>query len=316
MKILVTGGAGFIGSHLVDAYLKAGHHVSVVDNLDTGRKEFLNDRASFYQVDITNFKKLAKVFEREKPELVAHLAAFDHIRLSLEHPDQALKVNVLGTLNVLRLMVSYKSKKIIFASTAGPLYGFEPKPLPVKEDYPVKSISPYGASKAFAEELIKLYHRLHKIRYTIFRYPNVYGPRQFPKGEAKVVAVFALALLDGKRPLIFGDGSKTRDYAYIDDVIRAHLLALKKGDNEVLNIGWGKEVKDIEVFDTITKALGISKIKPIFGKAQLGEVYRFSLDISKVKKILGWKPTIPSEQGIRKTMPYYQEFNQTGIIAR
>jgi len=316
MNILVTGGAGFVGSHLVDGYLKAGHRVSVVDNLDTGRKEFLHGRASFYRVDITNFKKLAEVFQREKPKLVAHLAAFDHIRLSLEHPDKALQVNVLGTLNVLRLMVTYASKKIIFASTAGPLYGFEPKPVPVKEDYLVESISPYGASKAFAEELIKLYHRLYKIRYTIFRYPNVYGPRQFPKGEAKVVAVFSLSLLEGERPVIFGDGSKTRDYAYIDDVVGAHLSALKKGDNEVLNLGWGKEIQDIEVFNTIKKVLGNSLIKPLFGNPQLGEVYRFSLDISRAKKILGWKPKIPFEQGIRKTMPYYQRFKQTGIVTR
>lgn len=314
-KILVTGGAGFIGSHLVDAYIKAGHNVIIVDNLDTGKKEFLNPKAKFYKIDITDFKKLESVFRKERPEIIAHLAAFDHIRLSVEQPEDAIKVNVLGTLNVLKLMVKYKSKKIIFASTAGPLYGFQPKSLPIKEDYPIESVSPYGASKAFAEELIKLYNRLYKIKYTIFRYPNVYGPRQFPKGEAKVVAVFTLTMLDNKRPTIFGDGSKTRDYTYIDDVIRAHLLALTKGDNETINLGWGKEIRDIDVFKIIKEALGVD-INPIFGKPKLGEVYRFALDISKAKKILGWEPRTTFKEGIKKTVRYYKKYKKTGVISR
>src|SRR3989344_9123307 len=169
------------------------------------------------------------------------------------------------------MMVKYKSRKIIFASTAGPLYGFHPKPLPLTEDRPPKCISPYGATKYFGEELIKLWERLYGIKYTIFRYPNVYGPRQFPKAEAKAIAVFSLMLLKGQRPTLFGDGSKARDYDHIDDVIRAHILAIKKGDNEIINIGWGKPVTDKQVIDTVQKALG-TKIKPIIGKPKPGEV--------------------------------------------
>ncbi len=315
MRILVTGGAGFIGSHVVDAYIGAGHRVGVVDNLDTGRREFLNPRAKFYKVDVTNEKKLFEVFKKEKPELVAHLAAFDHIRLSVEYPEKAIKGNVLGTLNVLKAMVKYGSRKIIFASTAGPIYGFNPKPLPVDENRPIESISPYGATKAFGEELIKLYSRLNAIEYTIFRYPNIYGPRQFPKAEAKAVAVFTLMLLDGKRPTLFGDGSKARDYDHIDDVVRAHLLVLKKGNNETINIGWGKPTTDRELLNAIQKALG-TKIKPIIGKPKQGEVYRFYLDCRKAKKILGWTPRIPLEEGIKKTVGYYKEFKKTGIVRR
>ncbi len=315
MKILVTGGAGFIGSHLVDAYVKAGHKVGVVDNLDTGFRQFVNPKAKFYLVDVTNLKQLERVFKKEQPELVAHLAAFDHIRLSVEYPEKAVEGNVLGTLNVLKCMVKYRSKKIIFASTAGPLYGFYPKPLPLKEDRPPQCISPYGATKYFAEELIKLWQRLYGIKYTIFRYPNVYGPRQFPKAEAKAIARWALTILGGKRPELFGDGTKARDYDYIDDVIRAHVLAIKKGNNEIINLGRGKPVTDAQVLSAVQKALG-TNAKPIRMSPKPGEVYRFYLDVSKAKKILGWSAKIPFEEGVHRAVEYYKKVYETGKITR
>ncbi|MCR4275177.1 MAG: GDP-mannose 4,6-dehydratase [Candidatus Wolfebacteria bacterium] len=305
MKIIVTGGAGFIGSHLVDAYIKAGHKVSVIDNLDTGKKIFVNPKAKFYKISVTDLKKMDVIFKKERPDLVVHLAAFDYITRSVKEPENAVKVNVLGTLNVLKLMVKYGSKKIIFASTGGPLYGFSPKPLPLKEDRPIESVSPYGASKAFAEETIRLYYRLYGIKYTVFRYPNVYGPRQYPKGVGKAVAIFSKLILRNKRPTIFGDGSKFRDYAYIDDVVRAHLLAIKKGDNETINIGWGKPTSDLELLNAVKKALG-SNIVPIFGKRQPGEVDGFYLDVTKAKKLLGWKAKITMKQGMKKTAEYYK----------
>lgn len=304
-KIMVTGGAGFIGSHLVDAFIKNGHKVSVVDNLDTGKKIFVNPKAKFYKVDVTDLKKLEGVFKKERPDLIAHLAAFDYIALSVKKPEEAIKGNVLGTLNVLKMMVKYKSRKIIFASTGGPLYGFAPKPLPLTENRPIESVSPYGATKAFAEELIRLYSRLYGVKYTIFRYPNVYGPRQYPKGVGKAVAIFSKLILDNKRPTIFGDGSKFRDYDYIDDVVKAHILALNKGDNETINIGWGKKIKDIEVFETIKNALK-SDVKPIFGNRQPGEVDGFYLDVTKAKKLLGWEAKIDFKEGISRTVEYYK----------
>ena len=305
MKIIVTGGAGFIGSHLVDAYIKAGHQVSIIDNLDTGKRIFVNPKAKFYKISVTDLKKMDAVFKKERPELIAHLAAFDYIARSVKEPENAIKVNVLGTLNVLKLMIKYGSKKIIFASTGGPLYGFSPKPLPLKEDRPIESVSPYGASKAFAEETIRLYSRLYGIKHTIFRYPNVYGPRQYPKGIGKAVAIFSKLILSNKRPTIFGDGSKFRDYAYIDDVVRAHLLAIKKGNNETINIGWGKPTSDLELLNAVKKALE-SDIAPIFDKRQPGEVDGFYLDVTKAKKLLGWKAKITMDQGMKKTAAYYK----------
>lgn len=315
MKILVTGGAGFIGSHLVDAFIKRGDKVLIVDNLDTGFREFINPKAKFHKIDVTDAKNLEKVFKKEKIELVAHLAAFDHIRLSVEKPEKTIKVNVLGTLNILRMMEKYGTKKIIFASTAGPLYGFNPSPLPIKENRPIQSVSPYGATKAFAEELIKLWGRLYGLKYTIFRYPNVYGPRQFPKAEAKAVAVFSIQLLKGKNPVLFGDGSKIRDYDYIDDVVQAHVLALKKGDNEIINLGWGKPVTDRQLLNAVQNALNI-KIEPLFEKSKKGEVYGFYLDCAKAKKLLGWKAKTPLKEGISKTVEYYKKYVKTGNITR
>ena len=315
MRILVTGGAGFIGSHLVDAYVKAGHRVSAVDNLDTGFRQFVNPKAKFYKVDVTNLEALGRVFKKARPELVAHLAAFDHIRLSVERPEEAVRGNVLGTLNVLKMMVKYGSRKIIFASTAGPLYGFNPKPLPLEENRPPKCISPYGATKYFAEELIKLWNRLYGIKYTIFRYPNVYGPRQFPKAEAKAIARWALTLLKGKKPELFGDGTKARDYDYIDDVIRAHILATRRGNNELINLGWGKPITDAQVLAAVQKALG-TNVKPIRMKPKPGEVYRFYLNVSKAKRILGWKAKISVEDGVQRAIEYYKKVHKTGKITR
>jgi len=305
MKILVTGGAGFIGSHLVDAYIKEGHTVAVVDNLDTGKKIFVNPKAKFYKINVADIKKMDAIFKKERPELIAHLAAFDYIARSVKEPENAIKINVLGTLNILKLMVKYDSKKILFASTGGPLYGFSPKPLPLIEERPIESVSPYGASKAFAEELIRLYSRLYKIKYTIFRYPNVYGPRQYPKGVGKAVAIFSKLLLDNKRPTIFGDGSKFRDYAYIDDVVKAHVLAIKKGDDATINLGWRKAVSDLELLNAVKKSLN-SDIVPVFGSRQPGEVDGFYLDITKAKKLLGWEPKITMEEGMKKTAEYYK----------
>ena len=306
MKILVTGGAGFIGSHLVDALVQKGHKVSVIDNLSTGLKENLNPKAHFYQIDIRDSKLLA-VFKKEKPEVVFHLAGQINLRKSIEDPVFDGDVNILGSLNVLQNFIrvnscsnSRKFAKFIFSSTGGAIYG-QPDKIPADENTPAIPLSPYGLSKLLGEECIKFYAKHYGFDYLIFRYPNVYGPRQNPKGEAGVVAIFSGLMRKGKQPTIFGDGSKTRDYVHIDDIVRANIIGLHKGKNEIFNLGWAKKISDQKIFDTIAKNLNFKK-PPIYAPFRHGEVYQIALSAKKARKNLGWQPQISLEKGIRKTV--------------
>ena len=310
MKVLVTGGAGFIASHLVDRLVAEGHHVVVVDNLSAGRRENVNPKALFYEVDICDAVSLEEVFEKEKPEVVDHHAAHVNVRKSVEMPAYDANINILGSLNLCELSKQYQIKKFIYVSTGGAVYG-EPKVLPVKETCPVEPLSQYGVSKHTVEHYLYIFHKLYGLNFTILRYPNVYGPRQSPHGEAGVVAIFSELLLQNIRPTIFGDGSKTRDYVYVDDIINANMIVLNNvGNGEIYNLGWGKEISDLEVFHTVRRALA-SDIEPIFGEKRPGEIDHISLDSSKAMEKLTWKPKVTFDEGIKLTTQYYQKLKRT-----
>ena len=312
MRIIVTGGAGFIGSHIVDAYINAGHKVAVIDNLLTGFKKNLNPKAKFYKADINNLNATDKIFGIEKPDIVNHHAALASVIGSIKNPAATFQTNVMGTVNLLSSFGKYKrgkNKKFIFASTGGALYG-NPEKIPADEKTEVSPLSSYGLSKLLGEEMIAFYAKQYGFDYLIFRYPNVYGPRQNPKGEAGVVAIFGGMMKRGITPTIFGDGTKSRDYTYVGDISNANVIALKKGRNEILNLGWGKAVTDQKIFDTIKKEISFSEIArekrtpdmPRYAPYRKGEVYKTALNAGKAKKIIGWAPKIKFEEGVRKTL--------------
>lgn len=304
MKILVTGGAGFIASHLVDRLIGEGHSVVVVDNLSAGRFENVNKNATFYKIDICNSTALELIFKKENPEVVNHHAAQVNVRKSVDAPMYDANVNILGSLNLCELSRKFQVKKFIYASTGGAVYG-EPKSLPVKETCPVEPISQYGVSKHTVEHYLYIFYKLYGLNFTVLRYPNVYGPRQSPHGEAGVIAIFSEQILKNKRPTIFGDGSKTRDYVYVGDIITANMTVLNNsGNGEIYNLGWGREITDYEVFETVRRAL-LSNIEPIFGQKRPGEIEHISLDSSKATKALKWKPKITFEEGVNLATKYY-----------
>jgi UDP-glucose 4-epimerase len=296
MKILVTGGAGFIASHIAEGLMRSGHSVVIVDDLSTGRRENLPTGAKFYEVDICDQAALEAAIAAEKPELIDHHAAQMDVRRSVREPLFDARVNIIAPLAMLEMAVKHGVKKIIYASTGGAVYG-DVKRVPADESCPAEPVSHYGVSKLTLERYLFLYRHLYGLDYTILRYPNVYGPRQNPKGEAGVVSIFALQMLEGEQPTIYGDGSKTRDYVYVDDVLRANLAALDKGSGEIINLGWGKPVSDFDIFAAVRRATGY-KGEPRFAPVRPGEVEHIALDASKAKRILGWEPTIPLQQGI------------------
>lgn len=304
MKILVTGGAGFIGSNLVDALIGLGHDVVVIDNLSSGLRRNLNPKARFYGIDIRD-KKLSEVFEREKPDTVDHHAAQIDVRKSGEDPIADAEANILGSLNLISNCVRFGVKRVVYASTGGAIYG-DPQYLPADENHPINPISQYGISKHTVEHYLHLYSVVNGLNYVILRYSNVYGPRQNPYGEAGVVAIFAIQMLTGKQPTIFGPGDKTRDYAHVFDIVKANIVALDKGKNAIYNIGTGVETSDQEIFDTLAGVLGY-KGKPIYAPVRKGEVYRIALDCGKARKELGWSPELSLKQGIAQTAEYYRK---------
>ena len=303
MKVIITGGAGFIASHIADAYIKAGHKVAIIDNLATGFRRNVNPKAKFYKADIRDLKAMERIFAREKPEVVNHHAAIAEVVKSLHNPIPTLEVNLLGTANVLLSFGKYgrgKHRKFIFSSTGGAIYG-EPKKIPADESTPAVPLSPYGLSKHLGEEIIMFYARQYGFSYLIFRYPNVYGPRQNPKGEAGVIAIFGGIMKHGLRPTIFGDGTKARDYTHVADIVRANLIVLRKGINTIVNLGWGKKVTDQMIFDGIASAIGY-KGKPMYAPYRKGEVYQIAIDASRAKRVLGWKPVVALKKGINATL--------------
>jgi UDP-glucose 4-epimerase len=305
MKVLVTGGAGFIGSHIADRLVNDGYTVVIVDNLSTGKKEYVNPKAAFHKIDITDFNSLDEVFEKEKPEIVDHHAAQVNVRVSMTDPDMDAKINIMGSLNVLKCALRYNVKKFIFASTGGAIYG-EPENLPVSEDTPTNPLSPYGLAKLTVENYIKILSNLNGLPYTILRYSNVYGPRQIVKGESGVIALFTQRMLEGKVPVIFGDGTHTRDYVYVSDVVDANMLALKRGSGKTFNIGTATRVDVNEVYDKLESHLK-SGIKPKFGDEIPGEVHHIALDYGYIHSEMGWEPKYDFDRGVKSTVNYYRE---------
>lgn len=295
MRILVTGGAGFIGSNIVDKLLENDHDVVVLDNLATGNIENIKDKNVEYIADsiLDDNLNLSDI------DVVIHHAAQINVRTSVDKPIYDGDVNILGTINILEKMRKYDVKKIIFASSGGAVYG-EPQYLPVDEKHPINPMSPYGLSKFCGEEYIKLYSRLYGIKYAILRYSNVYGERQDPRGEAGVISIFIDKILNNERPTIFGDGTQTRDFVYVGDVCDANLMALKWKNNETVNIGTSNETSVNKLFNIIAKELNF-KETPIYDKPREGEVYRISLNIDRAKE-LGWEPKVSLEEGIKRTI--------------
>lgn len=308
MKILVTGGAGFIGSHIVDALIEAGHSVAIVDDLSTGSRSHLHPQARFYELDIRD-EALEDVFERESPEAVSHQAARANVRESMEKPLLYADVNVLGSLSLLECSRRHGVRKIVYASTGGAVYG-EPERLPVPESHPINPLDPYGASKHFVEHYLYLYKANFGLEYSILRYPNVYGPRQDPFGEAGVVAIFARQMLSGNQPVINGRGDQERDFIHVSDVVEANLLALQRGDGGIYNIGGGAGCSVNRIYRLLADLTGY-RGKEFHGPSKAGEVYRIYLDAEHARAELGWKPKIPLEDGLRTTVDFFKQASLT-----
>ena len=303
-KVLVTGGAGFIGSHVADRYIREGYNVVVLDNLSTGFKENVNPEAKFYLADITDRKKVREILEAEKPDYVNHHAAQMDVRKSVDDPLFDAKTNILGSINLIEESLRIGIEKFIYISTGGAVYG-EPDSLPVGETYPVNPLSPYGVSKHTVEHYLYLCAHNADLRYTVLRYANVYGPRQNPHGEAGVVAIFTEKMLGGETPTIFGAGTQTRDYVYVEDVVEANVLSMENGDGGIYNLGTGRETSVIELFESLRGIVGFDG-EPSFAPARTGEIERISLDAGKAARELGWKPGHTLEQGFQKTVTYYR----------
>ncbi|MCI0395204.1 MAG: NAD-dependent epimerase/dehydratase family protein [Chloroflexi bacterium] len=303
MKVLVTGGAGFIGSHVVDLYLKNGHEVVVVDNLSTGRSSNLNPAATFYQVDVRS-PQIAEILDRERPEVVNHHAAQIDVRRSVAQPMFDADVNILGSLNLIEAALKTGVKRFVYISTGGAVYG-EPEYLPCDEAHPINPICQYGVSKHTVEHYLYLYQLNYGLDYTVLRYPNVYGPRQDPHGEAGVVAIFTGRILAGEQVYINGDGSQQRDFVYVADCAQANLLAVTAGKNGIFNIGTGQGTTINEIFDTLREITSYP-LPPRFRPARLGETYRIFLDAGKARRELGWQPTVRLADGLEQTVAYFQ----------
>jgi UDP-glucose 4-epimerase len=308
-KVLVTGGAGFIGSHVVDSYLAAGHEVVVVDDLFTGHRNNLNPECEFHEMDIRD-ARLETLFQKHKFEVVNHQAARGNVRASMEDPMIYADVNIRGGVNVLECCRKHGVRKIIYSSTGGCVYG-EPRYLPADEKHPLQPRDPYGASKASYELYLPVYEMNYGLQYTILRYPNVYGPRQDPFGEAGVVSIFLGQMLRKIQPVINGDGEQLRDYVYVSDVVSANLLVLSKGDNEVFNVGWGKGTSVNEIFHKLASIL-CNDTGAMHGPPKLGEIGKTYLNSLKATEVLGWKPLVALEEGLRKTADYFRPIMAAG----
>jgi UDP-glucose 4-epimerase len=305
MKILVTGAAGFVGSHVAEAYVEAGHDVVVIDDLSRGKKENINPKCRFYSCDIRDRKTIESIFSAEKPVVVNHHAAQMDVRRGVREPIFDAQVNILGGINLIESAVANGVKRFIYVGTAGAGYG-EPNRMPVPEDYPINPITPYGISKHTIEHYLFTFHFLYGLDYVVLRYGNVYGPRQSSEGEAGVFAIFFEQMLQGIQPVIYGDGSKVRDYVYISDVVAANVAALKRGTGEIFNISSGVQTTDQEVFDLARDLLGKS-VQAKYIPRRPGEIDRICLDVSKAERLLGWKPKVPLGEGARLTAAYFEE---------
>jgi len=304
VNILVTGGAGFIGSHVVDAYIADGHMVVVVDDLSSGVKENVNPKAEFYQLDIRS-QEIQQVFQRHSFDVVNHHAAQMDVRRSVADPKFDASVNVIGGLNIFESARESGVKKIIFSSTGGAIYG-EQDYFPADEEHPVRPLSPYGITKLVTEKYLFYYREIHGIEHVVLRYANIYGPRQNPHGEAGVVAIFAKKMLQGEKPVINGDGKQTRDYTYVGDVVKGNLLALKYTGSNVFNIGTGIETDVTQLF-RILRGLLNPACPEDHGPGKIGEQLRSVISSAKIQRELGWRPSISLSEGLRMTVEFFKK---------
>lgn len=304
-KLLVTGGAGFIGSHVVDLFLAKGYDVVVLDDLSTGRLSNLHPDARFYQMDIRS-PQVREVFAREKPDYVSHHAAQIDVRRSVAEPLLDADINILGSINLIECAREFEVKHFIYISSGGAAYG-EPEQLPCDEEHPVNPICQYGASKHTVEHYLYMYHTNYGLPYTVLRYPNVFGPRQNPHSEAGVVAIFTGKMLMDEPVIVNGDGEQTRDFVYVGDCAYGNYLALTVDHpSGIYNLGWGRPTSINEIFYVLAKATGYSH--PIQqGPAKIGETRHIYLDARKAAKELGWTPTVTLEEGLEKTVSYFSK---------
>ncbi len=298
---LVTGGAGFIGSHLVDRLLEEDYRVVIVDDLSSGKLKNLNQQGTFHHMSITH-PSLNDVLNRERPDLVFHLAAQSSVSRSVKDPVFDSEVNVLGTLRLLEASRRAGVEKIVYSSTGGALYG-DPETVPCSDDAPVAPISPYGMSKYMAEQYFDFYSRQYRQNFTTLRYGNVYGPRQDPHGEAGVVAIFISAMLNGERPRIFGDGNQTRDFISVDDVVEANIAAIQRGHRKAMNIATGELTSVNRIFEMLKEMTGF-RWGVEHGPARAGDVYQISLDCSRAAEELRWSPHTSLFDGLTRTVEY------------
>lgn len=303
MKILVTGGAGFIGSHLVDAFLEAGHEVVVIDNLSSGHRSLVPAGARFFELDIRS-EDAARVVTEEKPDALCHHAAQMNVRHSVEDPSYDADVNVLGFLRVLEAARRAGTKLTIFASSGGTVYG-EVSELPTTEAHSNIPVCPYGVSKLTGEHYLEYYHRIHGMRYVALRYANVYGPRQDPHGEAGVVSIFVRALLAGNGAQIYGDGLQTRDYVFVGDVVKANLAALTTSWCGPVNIGTATETTVVDLHARIRRLTGTDRM-PEHAAAKEGEVRRNVLSWARAKEVLQWSPSVTLDEGLAATVDFFR----------
>jgi len=302
--ILVTGGAGFIGSHIVDAYVNEGNKVIVIDDLSSGVRENVNPKAEFHKLDIRS-PEIEEIFQRRRIDVVNHHAAQMDVRRSVADPKFDASVNVLGGLNIFEAARKFDVKRVIFSSTGGAIYG-EQDYFPADEEHPVRPLSPYGITKLVTEKYLSYYKQVHGIDHVILRYANVYGPRQNPHGEAGVVAIFARKMLHGESPVINGDGKQTRDYTFVGDVVRGNLLALKSSGSNIFNIGTGIETDVNQLFQILRGWLNPACVEN-HGAAMQGEQRRSVITYKKIQRELGWSPTVELSEGLRQTAEYFKK---------
>lgn len=304
MKILVTGGAGFIASQIADAFINEGHQVTIVDDLSSGFQKNINPKTKFVKANICD-KNLSQLFEKEKFDVINHHAAQMDVRRSVKDPEFDATTNILGTINLLQNAIKYKVKKFMFASTGGAVYG-EQEYFPADEKHPTQPRSPYGISKLAVEKYIHFYNAEYGLKYSILRYANIYGPRQNPFGEAGVVAIFSTKLLKGDQPIINGDGKQTRDYVFVGDVVKANLLALNDEANDIYNVGTEIETDVNQLFHYINSITGAGKEEK-HGPAAPGEQMRSVITNNKLFNKFGWRPETKIEDGLKATVEHFRK---------
>ncbi|WP_247217873.1 NAD-dependent epimerase/dehydratase family protein [Synechococcus sp. C9] len=305
MRVLITGGAGFIGSAIQDIYLQAGHEVAILDNFAAGNPAYVHPHSRVYQADLRESNLVWQIFQDWQPEVVSHHAAQIDVRQSVAEPVADAQINILGSLNVLEAAAQMGVKQFIFASSGGACYG-ELQQIPAPETHPLQPISPYGIAKVTLEHYLHFYYQAYGLCYGILRYANVYGPRQGITGEAGVITAFITALLTGQTPVIYGQGTQTRDYVYVDDVAQVNLQILGKLEPLTLNIGTGQETSVLALYELLQKLIP-SKVTPQFLPKRVGEITRSALDVTRARETLGWQAQTSLTQGLQATLDWYRQ---------